>query len=65
LVAIDVTSERAPASHTATVASIDAARRRDVSDRARAAVKAHPLVVEAIRLFGAEVREVRIREEEE
>jgi DNA polymerase-3 subunit gamma/tau len=64
-VVIDLTTARAPVSHTATVASIDAARRREAADRARAVAQAHPLVVEAIRLFGAEVREVRIRQEEE
>ncbi len=64
-VAISLMAPKAQASHAATVASIDAARRREAADKARAAVKAHPLVVEAIRLFGADVREVRIREEEE
>jgi DNA polymerase-3 subunit gamma/tau len=58
-------AERGPTSEIATVASIDAAKRREAADKARAVVKAHPLVVEAMRLFGAELREVRIREEEE
>jgi DNA polymerase-3 subunit gamma/tau len=64
-VALDLMVENAPASQTATVASIDAARRKEAAEKARGVVKAHPLVQEAIRLFGAEVREVRIREEEE
>jgi DNA polymerase-3 subunit gamma/tau len=64
-VSIDLVAPKAPASHPATIASIDAAKRREAADKARAVVKAHPLVVEAMRLFGAELREVRIREEEE
>jgi hypothetical protein len=64
-VTLDLTARTAPVSHPATVASIDAAKRRETADKARTAVKAHPLVVEAMRLFGAELREVRIREDEE
>jgi DNA polymerase-3 subunit gamma/tau len=64
-VALDLMVQRAPTSPIATVASIDAARRKEAAEKARGRVKAHPLVLEAIRLFGAEVREVRIREEEE
>jgi DNA polymerase-3 subunit gamma/tau len=48
-----------------TVAVAAAALRKEVSDKARAAAAAHPLVVEALRLFGGELREVRLREEEE
>jgi DNA polymerase-3 subunit gamma/tau len=48
-----------------TVAVAAAASRREASEKARAAVENHPLVVEALRLFGGELREVRFREEEE
>jgi hypothetical protein len=48
-----------------TVAIHAAASRREASDKARAVGAAHPLVVEALRLFGGELREVRLREEEE
>jgi DNA polymerase-3 subunit gamma/tau len=41
-----------------TVAQADAAERREALDKARAKAAAHPLVVEAVRLFDAELREV-------
>jgi hypothetical protein len=43
-----------------TVASIDAAQRDADLAKARLAVEKHPLVQEAIRLFGAQLREVRL-----
>lgn len=48
----------------ATVASLDAAERKAAEARARAAVAEHPLVREAIRVFGAELREVRLPRED-
>ncbi len=47
----------------ATVASLDAERRRQDVLRARAAVAEHPLVLQAIALFGAELRDVRLPRE--
>jgi DNA polymerase-3 subunit gamma/tau len=64
-VAIDHLAPKASVSQSATIASIDAAKRKENSDRARASVRTHPLVLEAVRLFGAELQEVRIREDEE
>jgi DNA polymerase III subunit gamma/tau len=61
-VAIDLSAGARPGE---TVAVAAAAMRRELSDKARAAAAAHPLVVEALRLFGGELREVRLREEEE
>jgi DNA polymerase-3 subunit gamma/tau len=43
-----------------TVASIDAERRSADLAKARAAVEEHPVVKEAMRLFGAQLREVRL-----
>ncbi len=57
-----VVLERAakPASGVRTVASLDAEQRTaDLAD-ARAAVQAHPVVQEAIRLFGAQLRDVKL-----
>jgi DNA polymerase-3 subunit gamma/tau len=48
-----------------TLASIDAEARRAASDRARQAVESHPLVVAAVRIFGAEIREVKPADGEE
>ncbi len=42
------------------VASIDAGERQKELAKARAAVEKHPLVLEAMRLLGAELREVRL-----
>jgi hypothetical protein len=61
-VTLDLTARTRPVE---TVAIHAAASKRDASDKARAAGAAHPLVVEALRLFGGELREVRLREEEE
>jgi hypothetical protein len=43
-----------------TIASVDAERRAAELERARAAVEEHPLVREAVRVFGARVREVKL-----
>jgi DNA polymerase III subunit gamma/tau len=51
-------SMRAPV--RASVASIDEAKRQEQIAAARAAVENHPLVREAIALFGAEIRDVRL-----
>ena len=45
---------------TKTIASIDADRRSAELAKARAAVEGHPLVQEAIRLFGAQLRDVKL-----
>jgi DNA polymerase-3 subunit gamma/tau len=45
-----------------TVALVDAAERKDALDKARAKAAGHPLVLEALRLFGAELREVVLPE---
>jgi hypothetical protein len=47
-----------------TVAAIDAENRATEVTRARAAVESHPLVQEAIRLFGAQLRDVRLPPDE-
>jgi hypothetical protein len=51
--------------HAPTLAALDAETRRASSDRARLAVEKHPLVAAAVRLFGAELREVRLPQGEE
>jgi hypothetical protein len=48
-----------------TVAVAAAAERKQRTDKAKAAVAQHPLVVEALRVFKGELLEVRLREEEE
>jgi len=45
---------------TKTIASIDADRRSAELAKARAAVEGHPLVQEAVRLFGAQLRDVKL-----
>ena len=45
---------------TASVAAIDSAKRNEELAEARAKVEAHPLVRQAMALFGAELREVRL-----
>ena len=54
-VAIDLSARETPKE---TVAIADAARRKEEVDKARALVAGHPLVVEALRLFDAELREI-------
>jgi hypothetical protein len=48
-----------------TVASIDDAKRKGELAAARAAVQTHPLVRQAMQLFGAELREVRVPGDED
>jgi DNA polymerase-3 subunit gamma/tau len=48
-----------------TVAVAAAAERKQMTDKAKATAAAHPLVVEALRVFHGELLEVRLREEEE
>jgi predicted RNA methylase len=43
-----------------TIAAIDADRRSAELAKARAAVEGHPLVKEAVRLFGAQLRDVKL-----
>jgi hypothetical protein len=43
-----------------TVASLEAEKRRVDLAAARAAVESHPLVQEAIRVFGAQLRDVKL-----
>ncbi len=57
-VVLDVSST--PTSGLRTVASIDAERRSEELAKARAAVENHPLVQQAVRLFGATVRDVKL-----
>ena len=61
-VAVDL-SVRAASRETVAVA--DAARRKDAMEKAKAEAAAHPLVVEALRVFRGQLLEVRLREEEE
>ena len=49
----------------ASLASLDADSRRATTDRARQLVEKHPLVAAAVRIFGAELREVRLPEGDE
>jgi DNA polymerase III subunit gamma/tau len=53
-------SARAPANGLRTVASVDAERRSAELARARAAVQHHPLVEEAVRIFGAKLQDVKL-----
>ena len=57
-VTIDASAKASRESRT--VAALDAEQRSLDLARARAAVQAHPLVAEAIRLFGAKVQEVKL-----
>jgi DNA polymerase-3 subunit gamma/tau len=57
-VVLDVSAT--PTSGLRTVASIDAERRSEALAKARAAVENHPLVQQAVRLFGATVRDVKL-----
>jgi hypothetical protein len=57
-VVLDVSAT--PTSGLRTVASIDAERRSEELAKARAAVENHPLVQQAVRLFGATVRDVKL-----
>ncbi|HTQ47798.1 MAG TPA: DNA polymerase III subunit gamma/tau [Polyangiaceae bacterium] len=57
-VVLDVSAT--PTSGLRTVASIDAEKRSEELAKARAAVENHPLVQQAVRLFGATVRDVKL-----
>jgi hypothetical protein len=57
-VALDLSAR--PAAGAKTVASVDAERRTAELAKARAAVESHPIVQEAVRLFGAQVRDVKL-----
>jgi len=59
------TGERIAAGHATSIAALDAEARQAASDQARQVVERHPLVAAAIRIFGAELREVRLPEGEE
>jgi hypothetical protein len=59
LVALDLSAGRVERG-AGTVASIDAERRSSEMAKARAAVEAHPIVQEAVRLFGAHIRDVKL-----
>jgi len=52
-------SAHAP-SGVATIAAIDAAKRVAAVAAAKGAVEKHPLIAEAIRLFGAEIRDIKL-----
>jgi hypothetical protein len=57
-VALDLSAKAKTGSPT--VASLDAARRKEDTAKARAAVEAHPLVQKAMSALGAELKEVRL-----
>ncbi len=57
-VAIDVSAKAS--SGVRTIAAVDAERRSAETSLARAAIQTHPLVEEAIRVFGAKVQDVKL-----
>jgi DNA polymerase-3 subunit gamma/tau len=57
-VALDLSARPAP--NVKTVAALEAERRSAETAKARAAVEGHPLVQEAVRLFGAQLRDVKL-----
>jgi DNA polymerase-3 subunit gamma/tau len=57
-VVIDTSAK--PAAGARTVANISAEKRADELARARAAVEEHPLVREAVKLFGAQLRDIKL-----
>ncbi len=61
---VELRSPAQPPHGVRTVAAIDAEHRAEDITRARAAVESHPLVQEAIRLFGAQLRDVRLPPDE-
>ena len=61
---VDLRSSAQVSQGVRTVAAIDAENRATEVTRARAAVESHPLVQEAIRLFGAQLRDVRLPPDE-
>lgn len=61
----DVTFESvAPMSGLATIAQLDSAERKARLESARRAVASHPLVTAAIELLGAELRDVRLAQDD-
>jgi hypothetical protein len=62
-VALDLPSGPSPRARqpsSRSVASVDAERRSAELAESRARIESHPLVQEAVRLFGAQVREVKL-----
>jgi hypothetical protein len=57
-VALDLSAKPAPGLRT--VAAVDAEHRTAELAKARAVVESHPLVQEAVRLFGAHLRDVKL-----
>ena len=57
-VALDLSAR--PSAAVKTIASLDAERRTAELAKARAVVEGHPLVQEAVRLFGAQLRDVKL-----
>ena len=57
---ITIESAVKAATGTKTIAAINADRREAEQVRARAAVEGHPLVKEAVRLFDARIRDVKL-----
>jgi DNA polymerase-3 subunit gamma/tau len=57
---VELRTSTQPSNGVRTVAAIDADRRAADLAKARDAVERHPLVQEAIRLFGAQLRDVRL-----
>jgi DNA polymerase-3 subunit gamma/tau len=62
-VALDLSMK--PTGAAPTVAAIDAAKRKEASAHARAAIEKHPLVLQAIAVLGAELKDVRLPPGEE
>ena len=61
----DVTFESvAPMSGLATIAQLDSAERKTRLESARRAIASHPLVTAAIELLGAELRDVRVAQDD-
>lgn len=61
----DVTFESvAPMSGLATIAQLDSAERKTRLESARRAIANHPLVTAAIELLGAELRDVRLAQDD-
>jgi hypothetical protein len=57
---VELRASTAGAVGVKTVAAVDAEQREQGLAKARQAVEQHPLVQDAIRLFGAQLREVRL-----
>jgi hypothetical protein len=57
---VEIRTATAAPSGVRTLASIDAAHREEDLAKARLAIEKHPLVQETIRLFGAQLRDVKL-----